>query len=137
MKNGNTFFFHSTKKEGFEVYVFNKERKVGASKAVTSEVWEPKKMRQSKMVGLFDINNEAVLCSWCRPMARPQRSTACALTAATGALVKDEEMGSLSKPRMFTFSADVNDIYVEKDPESDCYADHLLQQLCQGARRAH
>ncbi|MBS1689693.1 MAG: hypothetical protein JSS96_13275, partial [Bacteroidetes bacterium] len=47
MKNGNTLFFHFTKKEGIDVTVYDKSRNQVATKEITSELWEPKKMKTS------------------------------------------------------------------------------------------
>src|ERR1017187_6840724 len=61
LKNGNTFFFHSTKKDGIEVTVYNKQRKQIASRTLESSLWDIGKMKQSRIVGLYEINGEPVI----------------------------------------------------------------------------
>ena len=46
IKNGNTFYFHFTKKDGIEVTVYDKNRKQIATNTLTSNLWEPGKMKE-------------------------------------------------------------------------------------------
>jgi hypothetical protein len=46
LKNGNTFFFHSTKKDGIEVTVYTKLRKQIASRTLESNLWDVGKMKR-------------------------------------------------------------------------------------------
>ena len=121
LKNGNTFFFHFTKKEGIEVTVFDKTRKITADKTITSEVWDPKKMRGTAILGLYEINNEPVLFM-AQADGRVPTLYRLRFNGATGDLVKEEEIGSLPKVKLISFSAEGNNIFIEKDPQSDCYA---------------
>ncbi|MFI5196526.1 MAG: hypothetical protein ACHQD8_05505 [Chitinophagales bacterium] len=61
LKSGNTFFFHFTKKEGIEVTIFDKTRKVISDKTLTSDLWDTRKMRSTIIEGLYEINGEPVL----------------------------------------------------------------------------
>jgi len=121
MKNGNTFFFHFARKEGIEIEVYNKERKLTATQEITSDMWDTKKMKTIIVAGLYEINNEAVLFV---VIAEGRTPTLYRLRfkGTTGAKVREEEVGSASKSRAFAMSKETNSIFVEKDPESDCYA---------------
>src|ERR1035437_532959 len=61
LKNGNTFYFHSTRKDGIEVTVYNKQRKQIASRTLESNLWDAGKMKQAKILGLHEINGQPVL----------------------------------------------------------------------------
>jgi len=127
MKNGNTLFFHFTKKEGIEVNVYDKSRNLIATKEVTSDLWEPKKMKTSVVEGLYEINGQAVIFLQ-QTLDRTPTLFRLVFDANTGELVKEKRMGTLPKYGMFAGYAmvyggvDASDFYVEKDPNSDCYA---------------
>ena len=127
LKNGNTLFLHAANKEGIEVVVFDKSRKKISEKTLTSQMWDERKLKSSKIAGLYEINGEPVLFL---AQADDHAPTLYRLriNAMTGDLVKEEVLGSLPKDAPFgdwaiKFGhADPNDIIVEKDPNSDCYA---------------
>ncbi len=124
MKNGNTFFFHFTRKEGIEVTVFDKNRKVVSDKTLTSDLWDYRKMRSTVIEGLYEINGEPVLFM-VQADGRTPTLYRLRFNPFTGDMVKEEEIGSLPKMKIHTaFSGAIapSDIYVEKDPASDCYA---------------
>jgi hypothetical protein len=127
LKNGNTFFFHSTKKEGIELVVYGKNRKIIGKRTLISKLWDVGKMKKSLIRGLYEINGEPVLfvaqADGLEPTLYRMR-----LNPNTGFISKEDELGSLPKVSPFagyavTFGGvDVSDIVIEKDPKSDCYA---------------
>lgn len=121
MKNGNTFFFHFSKKDGIEINVFDKARKVSATKEITSELWETRKMKNTLIAGLYEINTEVVLFM-VQNEGRVPTLYRLRFNGATGDLVKEEAVGMLPKTKLISFGDEVNTVYIEKDPESDCYA---------------
>ncbi len=127
LKNGNTFFFHSTKKDGIEVTVYNKQRKQIASRTLESNLWDVRKMKQSKIVGLYEINGEPVIFVM-QADGREPTLYRIRINPNTGSKVNETVMGSLPKVSVFAGYAvvfgnvDIPDIIVEKDPNSDCYA---------------
>ncbi len=127
LKNGNTFLFHAESKEGIEVVVYDKARKEISRKMLTSELWDVKKLKISKIAGLYEINGEPVIFLAQQSEHQPTLYRL-RINATTGEMVKEEVLGSLPKDVPFGGwaivygHADPNDIIVEKDPESDCYA---------------
>lgn len=127
MKNGNTLFFHFSKKEGVEVTVYDKSRNLISTKEITSELWDPKAMRGSEIEGLYEINGQAVIFLQ-QTFDRTPTLFRLVFDASTGELVKEKQMGTLPKYGVFAGYAmkyggvDASDFYVEKDPNSDCYA---------------
>ncbi len=121
LKNGNTIFFHFTKKEGIEVNVFDKSRKMSASKSISSELWDPRKMRTTQIMGLYEIKDEAVLFM-VQSDGRIPTLYRLRFNGSTGEMTSEDEIGSLPKINTLSFNTEWNDIVVEKDPQSDCYA---------------
>jgi len=121
LKNGNTFYFHFTKKDGIEVNVFDKARKLSSTQTMTSDLWDAKKMRGTAILGLYEINNEPVLFM-AQADGRVPTLYRLRFDGNTGKIVKEEEIGSLPKVKLVTFGPNDNNIFVEKDPQSDCYA---------------
>ncbi len=121
LKNGNTFFFHFSKKNGIEINVFDKSRKVTSTKEITSDLWETKKMRNTLIAGLYEINNEPVLFM-VQMEGRLPTMYRLRFNGYTGDVVKEEVVGTLPKVKIISFGDEVNTVYIEKDKESDCYA---------------
>ena len=127
LKNGNTFFFHSTKKDGIEVVVYNKQRKQIATQTIESKLWDVSKMKKTKVVGLYEINGEPVLFVIQAEEKEPTLYRM-RINPDKGTIVKEDELGHLPKSTVWKGYAmavgkvDVSDIIVEKDPGSDCYA---------------
>ena len=121
LKNGNTFFFHFSRKDGIEINVFDKSRKVTSTKEITSDLWETKKMRNTLIAGLYEISNEAVLFM-VQMEGRLPTLYRLRFNGITGDLVKEEAVGTLPKVKLIQFGDEVNTVYIEKDQESDCYA---------------
>ena len=127
LKNGNTFFFHSTRKDGIEVVVYNKQRKQIATKTLESKLWDVEKMKKTKIVGLYEINGEPVIFV---VQAEDKAPTLyrMRINGTTGAIVKEDELGHLPKASVWQGYAmafggvDASDMIVEKDTKSDCYA---------------
>ena len=126
LKNGNTLFFHSTKKDGIDIVVYNKQRKQIATRTLESRLWDAGKMRQSKIVGLYEINGEPVIFVVQADSKAPTLYRM-RINGNNGAIVKEDELGNLPKTSIWKGYAmafgnvDMPDIIVEKDPNSDCY----------------
>ncbi len=126
LKNGTTVFLHAANKEGINVVVYDKSRKQIAKKTLTSKLWDERRLKSSKIAGLYEINGEVVLflaqAEEHQPVLFRLR-----INATTGAIIKEDDLGSLPKDIPFGGwavrygHADPNDIIVEKDPASDCY----------------
>ncbi len=127
LKNGNTFFFHSTRKDGIEVTVYNKQRKQIASRTLESNLWDVSKMKQARIVGLYEINGEPVIFI-VQADDREPTLYRMRINPTTGSKLNEMKLGNLPKIKAFAGYAmafgnvDMPDIIVEKDPNSDCYA---------------
>jgi hypothetical protein len=127
LKNGNTFYFHSTKKEGIEVTVYDAKRKKIASKNLVSKLWDVSKMKRSTIKGLYEINGEPVIFVAQGDEAKPTLYRM-QMNGTTAAITKEETIGSLPPVHAGAGYAiafggmDAMDIFVEKDPGSDYYA---------------
>jgi len=127
LKNGNTLFFHSTKKDGIDLVIYNKQRKQIATRTLESRLWDVGQMKRSKIVGLYEINGEPVIFIVQADDKSPTLFRM-RLNGNTGAIVKEDKLGSLPKSSIWQGYAiafgnvDMPDIIVEKDPNSDCYA---------------
>jgi hypothetical protein len=127
LKNGNTFYFHSTRKDGIEVTVYDKQRKQTASQTLESNLWDVGKMKQSKIVGLHEINGQPVLFVVQGDDRQPTLYRM-QINPNTGAKMGEAKLGALPKIGLLAGykiafgGADIPDIIVEKDPNSDCYA---------------
>ncbi|PQJ08725.1 hypothetical protein CJD36_022800 [Flavipsychrobacter stenotrophus] len=119
LKNGNTFYFHFTRRDGIEVNVFDKSRKPVAAKEITSELWNPRKLPASVVEGLYEINGEPVLFL-AQFEGKLPTLYRLRFDPFNGDLVKEEVIGTMSRSGAFDGSADK--FHVEKDPQSDCYA---------------
>ena len=127
LKNGNTFYFHSTKKDGMEVTVYNKQRKKISSHTIESTLWDADKVKQTKIVGLHEINGQPVLFVM-QGEGRQLTLYRMQFNPNTGTRMGEARLGDL--PRISLFAGykivyghgDIPDIIVEKDPKSDCYA---------------
>ena len=129
LKNGNTFYFHSTKKEGIQVTVYDIKRKKIAQRTLVSRIWDVENMKNSVIKGLYEINGEPVVFVMQDDDAIPTLYRM-RLNGTNGTLVKEEAVGTLEKPiKQFALEHSQlsgeqypSDITVEKDPESDNYA---------------
>jgi hypothetical protein len=127
LRNGNTFFFHFTKKEGIEVTVYDKSRNVIATKTLTSELWEPRKMRESVVEGLYEIGGQPVIFLQ-QMIDRTPSLFRIKLDPNTGEVAGEKLISTLPKYKagsawaMAFGGVDAGDFYVEKDPASDNYA---------------
>lgn len=127
LSNGNTFFFHFTKKNGIEVTVYNKDRKVSSEKSITSEVWEPRKMAASTIEGVYEIGGQPVIFLH-QLLDRVPTLFRIILNAQTGAVESEKLICTLPKYKggsawaMAFGGVKPADFFVEKDPQSDNYA---------------
>ena len=127
LKNGNTLFFHAENKEGIIIVAYDKGRKEIARKTVTSQLWDVRRLKTSKIAGLCEIGGEVVLFL---AQAEDHKPTLYRLriNASTAEVIREDELGGLPPDVPFGGwavkfgNADPNDIIVEKDPASDCYA---------------
>lgn len=127
LKNGNTVFFHFSKKEGIEVTIYDKNRKQISSKTLESDMWEAKKMKVSQIEGLYEIKGQPVIF-----LQQIQDHTPIlyriVIDPQTGAKIKEDKIGELLQYKAFAGYAllfggtDPNNSFVEKDPASDNYA---------------
>ncbi|HXS37924.1 MAG TPA: hypothetical protein VN721_14570 [Flavipsychrobacter sp.] len=126
LKNGNTFYFHFTKKDGIEVTVYDKNRKQIASNTLTSNLWEPGKMKESKIEGLYEINGEPVIFLH-QLLNRTPTLFRLRLNPDNGKLVEEKLMGTIQRYGAFAGYAmalghvSESDFFIEKDPRTDCY----------------
>jgi hypothetical protein len=127
LKNGNTFFFHFTKRDGIDVTVYNKERKVISEKNLTSELWEPGKMKKSMIEGLYEIGGQPVIFLH-QTIGRTPTLFRIKLNANTGEIDGEKQIAVLGKYgagaawAMAYGGVEAKDFYIEKDPYSDAYA---------------
>lgn len=127
LSNGNTFFFHFTKKEGIEVIVFDPAHKVISQKLLTSELWNPRAMRQTIVEGLYEINGQPVLFIQ-QLLDKTPTLFRLRIDAKTGELEKEKQIGKMERYKSGSAWAiafggvDASDVFVEKDPASDAYA---------------
>lgn len=127
LENGNTFLFYFTYKKGIEITVYGKNRKVIATNQLTSNLWDPKKMKASKIVGIYEIDKQPVLFIY-QVLDRIPTLFRVKINAQTGKL--DGEMKICTLPKLKSGSAwamayggvKAPEFYVEKDPNSDNYA---------------
>jgi hypothetical protein len=127
MKNGNTMFFHGTRKNGVEVTVYDSKRKQIASKEMETKLCDLDNMKKAKIIGLYEIAGEAVIFI-VQADDRVPTLYRIRVNASTGDIIKEDELGQLPKTSMWQGYAmvfggvDASDMIVEKDPNSDCYA---------------
>lgn len=127
LSNGNTFFFHFTKKEGIEIVVYDKSHKEISRKTVTSELWDPRRMRESKVEGLYEIGGQPVLFLH-QLLDKTPTLFRIKFNAMTGEMDGEKQIATLPRYRagagwaMMVGAVDPADFFVEKDPNSDCYA---------------
>jgi len=123
LKNGNTFYFHFTKKEGIELTVYNPARKVIATKEITSDLWDVRKLRTSSILGLYEINGEPVLFLMQMDQKEPVVYRL-RFNATRGNIVKEEEVDRLPRVNVWAAAAGLlnEGVVVEKDPNSNYYA---------------
>ncbi|PZF71383.1 hypothetical protein [Taibaiella soli] len=127
LKNGNTFFFHFTNKDGIEVTVYNKQRNLVATRELTSELWEPKKMKHSVIEGLYEIGGQPVIFLQ-QQIDRTPSLFRIKLDANTGEIAGEKLISTLDRyPTGASWAmkygrVEEEDFFVEKDPRSDCYA---------------
>lgn len=119
LKNGNTVYFHFTKKDGIEVKIFDKNRKAIANQTVTSELWNPRRLISSIVEGLYEINGEPVLFL-AQFEGREPTLYRVRFDPFTGNVVKEEQIGTMPKIKVFDV-ASADKFYIEKDASSDCY----------------
>ena len=127
MKNGNTMFFHGTRKNGVEVTIYDSKRKQIATKEMETKLCDLDNMKKAKIIGLYEISGEGVIFL-VQADDRVPTLYRIRVNATTGVIIKEDELGQLPKTSMWQGYAmvfggvDASDMIVEKDPNSDCYA---------------
>lgn len=127
LSNGNTFYFHFTKKEGIEIVVYNSNRQEISRKTVSSELWEPRKMRESVVEGIYEINGQPVVFLH-QTLDKTPTLFRLKFNATTGELDGEKQISTLPRYKagaawaMAYGGVEQEDFFIEKDPNSDCYA---------------
>ncbi len=127
LSNGNTFFFHFNKDKGVEVWVYDKRRRKSSNLIIAGTLWNTKKLPESTIEGFYEIGGQPVIFLH-QTIDRTPSLFRIILNENTGAVEAEELISTL--PRYKTGSGwamayggvDAMDFYVEKDPNSDCYA---------------
>lgn len=96
LSNGNTFFFNYTGKDGIDVSIYGKDRKLIGQKNITGDSWEPKEMKATKIAGLYEIGGAPVLFIQ-QVLKRTPKLFLITFNPNTGAFTSEEQIGSLQK----------------------------------------
>lgn len=127
LSNGYTFYFNFNNENGVEVSIYKPDRKPGGRKVLTSNVWDPKNMKNSNMEGIYEIAGQPVIFLQQLNDRKPELFRI-QLNPENGAIVKQQKLGELPKYSLMSGYAmafgnvDPEDFIVEKDPYSDAYA---------------
>ncbi len=125
LRNGNTLFFHMENKVGFSIIAYDKTRKEIARKTITSQLWDPRRLDEGAIAGLYDINGEAVIFLTQIDNNLKLSLYRLRISATTAEIIKEDVAGSFAPVKDYkksTVDLVYSKIYVEKDPASDCYA---------------
>jgi len=116
LKNGNTFLYHAGDKDGINITVYDKNRKIVSQKNITSKLWDISDVA-SEFV--FEINGAPAL--FLSLNGREERTLVrLRLNPSTGEVINEEVIATastLGKVKLTFVPFDVI-----KDPASDCYA---------------
>ncbi len=116
LKNGNTFLFHIGSKGSVDISVFDKNRKVVATKSVTSKLWD---VADASDKWLYEINGEPVL--FLNLEDHQQRTLVrIRFNPSDGGVINEETLATVGEPK--TFATVFGSLDVSKDPQSDHYA---------------
>lgn len=96
LSNGNTFFFNYTGKDGIDVSVYDKSRKLIATKSIVGNHWEPKEIKKTKMAGLYEMSGHPVLFIQ-QIIKRTPKLFRLIFNPETGVIVSEEEISTLQK----------------------------------------
>lgn len=127
MKNGNTLFFHFTRKKGIEVVVYNNKHHESPMEHNRVRSWKQKKMGNAALKGLFEMNGQAVVFLR-QYISKKPCLYRFIFDGNTGKLLKEDIIGDLPRVGMKSGyslmfgSVPTPDFYVRKDPESEYYA---------------
>ena len=127
LSNGNTFFFNYTGKDGIDVSVYDKTRKLVGQKNIVGDHWEPKEIKVTKIAGLYEIGGAPVIFIQ-QVIKRTPKLYRLVFNPNTGAIVSEEEISSLQKFHAgMAFALVYGGVeepafHVEKSPVSDNYA---------------
>lgn len=125
LKNGNTCYFHFSKKEGIYVTVYNTEGQALHRDTITGRQWDARNMNDAEIDGIFEISGQPVI--FLQQLIKGQPALfRIILDAQTGALLREDLLGTLTPVPGREVSAAgyiaSHDCYVEKDTYSDHYA---------------
>ncbi len=127
LTNGNTFFFHFNKDKGIEVWVYDKKRRKSSNLVISGKLWEIRKLPETTIEGFYEIGGQPVIFMH-QTIDRTPSLFRLILNENTGAVETEELISSLPKYKtgsgwaMAYGGVSAMDFYVEKDPNSDCYA---------------
>ncbi|MCB0697664.1 MAG: hypothetical protein KDC07_09885, partial [Chitinophagaceae bacterium] len=127
LSSGNTFFFNYTGKDGIDVSVYDKSRKLIGQKNIQGDNWEPKEFKLTKIAGLYEIGGAPVLFIQ-QVLKRTPKLFRLVFNPQTGALVSEEQISTLEKFHagmafaMVYGGVEEPAFHVEKSPVSDNYA---------------
>ncbi|MBO9728106.1 MAG: hypothetical protein J7623_05655 [Chitinophaga sp.] len=128
MKNGNTLYFHFTRKNGIDVVVYDNKHQ--GAPIVNSQLksWQPKNMDDISFKGLYEMNGQAVAFLVHYKGMKPCLYRL-VFDGNTGKLLREDAVSedfTGNHPDMNT------GFYVQKDPESEYYAVVASNKLPRG-----
>ena len=127
LSNGNTFLFNYTGKDGIDVYIYDKDRKLIGQKNIVGDHWEPEEIKATKIAGLYEIGGAPVLFIQ-QVLKRTPKLFRLVFNPTTGAIVSEEQIGTLQKYHagmgyaMVYGGVEEPAFHVEKSATSDHYA---------------
>lgn len=126
LSNGNTFFLNFNSEDGIAVTVYKPDRKLAARKVLSSNLWDPRDMKNSTMEGIYEIAGKPVIFLQ-QLTDRVPILYRIQLNPENGSIEQQKEIGRLPKYKLMAgyamaFGVDQEDFIVEKDPYSDAYA---------------
>ncbi|MCW3122554.1 MAG: hypothetical protein JWQ38_2046 [Flavipsychrobacter sp.] len=127
LKNGNTLLFNAKNKEGFELTIFDKNRKQTVKKIITGKKWDAGELGEARICGLHEINGEAVLFFY--EFIKEPVLYRIRINGDNGTVIAEDDLGHYNIPKVgmsywkYTLGSTPRScISVDKDPYSDCYA---------------
>lgn len=134
LKNGNTLFFHFTRKKGIEVVAYGSNHQESPMERNRVKSWKQKKMNNASLKGLFELNGQAVVFLM-QIVGRKPCLYRFIFDGTTGKLLKEELIADLPRIGMgagysVAFGGvSIPDFFVRKDPDSEYYAVAALIRL--------
>ncbi len=127
LKNGNTFLVHFGQTQGLNIKVFDNTRKKTVDFVAKSKFFDTENPRNTKLEGVYELSgNIALFLTGLE--GQNIIMTRMIIDGNTGKILSDEKIAVVEKVSiwagyMIAFAhSSPPDIFVEKDPNSDCYA---------------